>query len=1224
MSKTPVKLLQVNLQHGKAATAELSRCISMKQTCIALIQEPYVYKNRIRGLPVSQGNILVGTLDSKPRACIWVDKSINLTLLPQFSNGDLVAAVATLSTNEQYFKFLLVSAYLPYDSTSPPPSSELEGVVEYSRAEKIAIIIACDSNAHNIVWGSTNTNLRGSSLLEFIHSANLDILNKGHEPTFVNRARREIIDITLCSSTIFDKIKNWHVSSLINASDHRAICFEITLDIKLFVPYRDPKKTNWESYVAGLRDRVLPWEGNIVNIKDLENKATKLVNAISESFQSACPLITKKANNKVPWWNSALLKHRTRVRKQFNKAKASNNPAEWERFSDLQKDYKKAVRKAKREGWKRICGEVEGVPSAARLHKVLARDPLNLPGIFQLDSGQYTNNDAEAAMHLLTTHFPGCQILQEASPDPTGSTNHGLDSSDWEAAGQVVTLEKAIWATNSFAPFKSPGMDGIYPVALQKGIELLVGPLCDLYRACIAYGYIPTCWRKVRVIFIPKPGKKSYYLAKSYRPISLTSFLLKILERLVETHFRYELVDKLTLHYNQFAYQKGKSTEAALHKVVHKIEKALHFKEFALGAFIDIEGAFDNTSFEAIEASLISKGVNNTLVRWVCKMLNSRQIYTELGNSEVTVSVIKGCPQGGVLSPLLWCLVVDDLLSLLNKNGLFTVGYADDLAIIINGKHLSVLGDLLNRAISMTLSWCRNKGLTVSLNKTTTVLFTNKRKIEGLNMPSIGGQQLLLSKEVKFLGITLDSRLTWKSHLDNRIDKAFIAFMQCKRAFSRSWGLSPRIVNWLYTAVIRPMFCYGAVVWWTRTKLTSVKNQLTKLQRIACVGITGAMRTSPTAALEALLDLLPLDLFVKKEAELGAFRLQTTNQMVAGTNPFGHMTGWTKLKKEFTETEMPCDYLVPRPNFNRRFSIEFPSRNDWIGENKSLPPSGDCWYTDGSLRDGLAGAGFCSVNQAGVVTKKAVIPLGKHATVFQAEIVAISACVNQLLESDISEQDIVICSDSKAALMAVKSQLTKSKLVQDCVNCLNELSCTNRVNLLWVPGHCDVSGNETADSLARNGSERAAIGPEPFVPISVANVKGLIENNARIHHTTRWNQGAECRQAKLLGCQPSKARARQIIGLSRDKIQSVVSVLTGHCRLNYHLNLLNIADDPSCVSCDTAEETAEHFLCQCPAYQQRRLSTLGKRCLAPNDIARIPISRISSFIEGSGRLTRSV
>jgi hypothetical protein len=116
----------------------------------------------------------------------------------------------------------------------------------------------------------------------------------------------------------------------------------------------------------------------------------------------------------------------------------------------------------------------------------------------------------------------------------------------------------------------------------------------------MAYGFIPMAWRQVKVTFIPKPGQSDYTEANTYRPISLSSFLLKTMERIVDRHIRDRALRSQPLHRNQHAYQIGKSTETA-HNVVTHVESAIEHKDIVLGAFLDIEGAFDRTSFDMIE-----------------------------------------------------------------------------------------------------------------------------------------------------------------------------------------------------------------------------------------------------------------------------------------------------------------------------------------------------------------------------------------------------------------------------------------------------------------------------------------------------------------------------------------------------------------------------------------------------------------------------------------------
>jgi hypothetical protein len=120
--------------------------------------------------------------------------------------------------------------------------------------------------------------------------------------------------------------------------------------------------------------------------------------------------------------------------------------------------------------------------------------------------------------------------------------------------------------------------------------------------------------------------------------------------------------------------------------VVTRIESDAEYKEIALGVFLGIEGAFGRSSFDALTQTAGRHGIEPTICRWVYSTLVNRNVVTTLSGETLRASTAKGCPQGGVLSPLLWSLVVDALLWELNENYYYTIRYADDMAILIDGK----------------------------------------------------------------------------------------------------------------------------------------------------------------------------------------------------------------------------------------------------------------------------------------------------------------------------------------------------------------------------------------------------------------------------------------------------------------------------------------------------------------------------------------------------------
>ncbi len=162
----------------------------------------------------------------------------------------------------------------------------------------------------------------------------------------------------------------------------------------------------------------------------------------------------------------------------------------------------------------------------------------------------------------------------------------------------------------------------------------------------------------------------------------------------------------------------------------------------------------------------------------------------------------------------------------------------------------------------MVARWCREVDLGCEANKSQVIVFTMRRT--GMVRPLyLNGVGIPYVTEAKYLWVTLDNKLTWLPHCKVRARKCQVALAQCKRALGHTWGIRPFISAWLYTSVIRPTLCFGAVVWFPAVYKQSHLAILQKVQRMGLLGICGAMRTTPTAALECIFDIPPIDIYME-------------------------------------------------------------------------------------------------------------------------------------------------------------------------------------------------------------------------------------------------------------------------------------------------------------------------------------------------------------------------
>ena len=331
------------------------------------------------------------------------------------------------------------------------------------------------------------------------------------------------------------------------------------------------------------------------------------------------------------------------------------------------------------------------------------------------------------------------------------------------------------------------------------------------------------------------------------------------------------------------------------------------------------------------------------------------------------------------MSPLLWNLVVDRLLTITNDLGFSTFGYADNIVIIVQGKFAHTVREITQEALNVVVKWAVKEGLNISPHKTAIVPFTNRRKTEGLGPLTLHGKELKMLDEVKYLGVTLDSRLNWNQHLHKIIRKAQTTYAVVRSICGKKWGLRPNMVHWLYTRVIRPSTLHGALVWWSKVMQKTTKTQLGRIQRMACLPITGAMKLTPTAAMEILLNLTPLDLVIMAEARMALYRLHILKQPADCKTESGLLSIWKNVSDPILD--MQSDYTIPVYYYSKIFSVII-DWDYWRNKDPAFPEDALIWFTDGSRANSGTGSGIFGLRP----NRSFSFPLGKFATVFQTKI----------------------------------------------------------------------------------------------------------------------------------------------------------------------------------------------------------------------------------------------
>ncbi|XP_037941860.1 uncharacterized protein LOC119674776 [Teleopsis dalmanni] len=336
----------------------------------------------------------------------------------------------------------------------------------------------------------------------------------------------------------------------------------------------------------------------------------------------------------------------------------------------------------------------------------------------------------------------------------------------------------------------------------------------------------------------------------------------------------------------------------------------------------------------------------------------------------------------------------------------------------------------MSDALKSIYNWATDAGLSVNAEKTDTILFTRKYKVTAWTPPNLNGTLLPLKTQTKYLGVIVDSKLTWKPNVEERVKKATNALYACKRMPGSTWGLSPGLMYWCYTAIVRPILLYGILVWWTVVKKKTYIKPLEKVQRHAAMCITGAIRTTPTAALEVILNLPPIDIFAENMAAKTAERLRITGQLTRRS--FGHNV----VNQNAT---LDSDYMIPimYPGATIKTVIE----NE--GWKKGMVPKCNTInvFTDGSKMEVGVGAGiYCAE-----LSIRMPFKLPNYCSVFQAEVFAVKKAAELVCRDETRNYCINFYVDSQAAIKAIKSYWSSSKNVLECKEAITRLACNRRL-----------------------------------------------------------------------------------------------------------------------------------------------------------------------------------
>ena len=270
-----------------------------------------------------------------------------------------------------------------------------------------------------------------------------------------------------------------------------------------------------------------------------------------------------------------------------------------------------------------------------------------------------------------------------------------------------------------------PGYDGLPMFLFKDNLEFLSGVITRICNKSLSSGVFPSQLTVARVTCIFKSGDSEN--PANYRPISLLSSFSKILEKIIEKQLNQYLYENNILTQNQCGFRRGRSTEHAIHTMVKSIHGSFNEDKFSVGIFLDIKKAFDSLDRNILLQKLKYYGIAGIEWRWFQSYLSDRRQLTMYNNCPSDIKRVDfGVPQGGIVSPLLFLVYINDIVNCSNLAE--CVLYADDTNLYMSSSSISDLFTTANVALAEYKGWFNANKLTLNAGKTQYMVFHRKQR----------------------------------------------------------------------------------------------------------------------------------------------------------------------------------------------------------------------------------------------------------------------------------------------------------------------------------------------------------------------------------------------------------------------------------------------------------------------------------------------------------------
>ena len=656
------------------------------------------------------------------------------------------------------------------------------------------VIFFGDFNLPVTKWGGILTSHTGLSLYRNLQESSLSQLVE-------NPTRGEnILDLIL--TTDENLITNIEVGEEFSSSDHRIITYELKVNSDneniSFEKIPNYKKANFPKLKHTIEN--INWS-NICKTSDINKSWEIFTSYYNKAVNSCIPLKNRRPirNSKPKWWNNEIKLCLTAKKIAHQKFKLTNTQNNKTEYDTQRRKAKKLIKQSKRRYEAHIARNSKTNPK--EFYGYIRKKKTIAPTIGPLknENGEITRDETKMA-RLLNNYFASVFTVENTDSIPTIPP---LVTDNANKLSDIVFHENdVLQAINETNINKTPGPDKISPKILKELNDSIIKPLTICFNKSFNLGKVPQEWKLANVTPIFKKGSKS--VPGNYRPISLTSIVCKLMEKIIRNIIMKHLKEKGLLNKSQHGFLENHSCLTNLLEFFYDIF-AMYDEEKAVDViYLDFKKAFDQVPHKRLLAKIKAHGIDGKLLAWLDNWLSERKQRVVInGKTSEWVNVTSGVPQGSVLGPILFLIFINDidndLCCKISK-------FADDTKI--GNKAVSPLQrQQIQSDLNKLVEWSKRWQMNFNTDKCKVLHIGNKNTKAQYTM---NGTQLKAVDKERDLGVIISSDLKPSLQCSEAIKKANQIVGFIGRSFEFK---SEKIILTLYNSLVRPHLEYCVQFW---------------------------------------------------------------------------------------------------------------------------------------------------------------------------------------------------------------------------------------------------------------------------------------------------------------------------------------------------------------------------------------------------------------------------